>query len=296
MINNSSMNNDSRLIFEAYLNKKQMLNEAPPAYAMGDLDIPETKLKSAPGGGYGLKKAAAKAGKSIKEVSDELVKKIQTQLFKPEPHTVDGIEYNLFYPGNEMKLRNDLQNLVQNELGLGKTEAGYTARIVRNMLNIIVKDEATGGVAVKPAAVQAAVATAVAKPVKTETVYEIDKSVNIADKPLKTLLYALPDEDVHEKEILSTIKDAIREYNDTPGLSKEKVLKIKPMEAFDKLSEAGALKTKQKEVETKEGEGSGEVETIEDYPESDEPTSVAKELGYVGRGRGLDPGSFSYQD
>lgn len=290
------MNNDSKLIFEAYLNNKKMLNEAPPAYAMGDLDIPETKLKSAPGGGYGLKKAAAKSGKSMKEIADELVKKIQSQLFKSENHTVDGVEYNLFYPGNEMKLRNDLQNLVQKELGLGKTEAGYTARILRNMLNIVVKDEATGGIAVQSDKVKNAVATAVAKPAKTETVYEIDKSVKIEDKALKTLLYALPDEDVHEKEILSTIKDSIKEYNDTPGLSKEKILKLKPMEAFDKLSEAGALKSKQKEVEAKEGEGSGEVETIDDYPEADEPTSVARELGYVGRGAGRDPGSFSYQD
>jgi len=290
------MNKDSKLIFEAYFNKKQMLNEAPPAYGLGDLDVPETKLKTAPGGGYGLKKAAAKTGKSMKEVTDELVKKIQTQLFKPETHAVDGVEYNLFYPGNEMKLRNDLQNLVQKELGLGKTEAGYTARIVRNMLNIVVKDENTGGVAVKPAAVKSAVITGVAKPAKTETVFEVDKSVKISDKSLKTLLYALPDEDVHEKEILSTIKNAIREYNDTPGLSKEKILKIKPMEAFDRLAEVGALKSKQKEVTAKEGEGSGEIETIEDYPEADEPTSVARELGFVGRGRGIDPGSFSFQD
>ena len=289
------MNIDSKLIFEAYL-KKQMLNEAPPAYAMGDLDIPETKLKTAPGGGYGLKKVSAKTGKTMKEVTDDLVKKIQTQLFKAEPHTVDGVEYNLFYPGNEMKLRNDLQAIVQKELGLGKTEATYTARIVRNMLNIIVKDETTGGIAVRPDAVKVAVKTGVAKPAKIETVYEIDKSVKITDKPLKALLYALPDEDVHEKEILSTIKDAIREYNDTPGLSKDKTLKLKPMEAFDKLSEAGALKSKQKEIAAKEGEGSGEIETIEDYPETDEPTSVARELGYVGRGRGFDPGSFSFQD
>lgn len=289
------MNRDSKLIYEAYINRK-MLQEAPPAYAIGDLDISEPKLKAAPGGGYGLKKAAAKTGKTIKQISDEIVKKIQTQLFKPEPHTVDGVEYSLYYPGSEMKLRNDLQNLVQKELGLGKTEAGYTARILRNMLNIVVKDEATGGVAVKADRVEDAVKTAVAKPVKTETVYEIDKSVGVSDKALKALLYALPDEDVHEKEILSTIKDAIKEYNDTPGLSKDKILKIKPMEAFDKLSEVGALKSKQKEVEAKEGEGTGEVETIEDYPESDEPTSVAKELGYVGRGAGYDPGSFSYQD
>lgn len=280
MINISSMNHDSKLIFEAYL-KKQMLNEAPPSYAIGDLDIPETKLQTAPGGGYGLKKAATKTGKSMKEVTDELVKKIQLQLFKPETHTVDGIEYNLFYPGSEMKLRNDLQSLVQKELSLGKTEAGYTARIMRNMLNIVVKDENTGGVAVQADKVAPAVKAAVTKPAKVETVYEVDKSVKMSDKPLRSILNALPDEDVHEREILSTIKDAIKEYNDTPGLDKSAIIKIKPMEAFDKLVEAGALKTQQKEVQAKEGEGTGEVETVDEIPDGDEVTSAARsEFGF----------------
>jgi len=289
------MNNDSKLIFEAYLQKK-MLNEAPPAYAMGDLDISEPSLKSAPGGGYGLKKAAAKSGKSMKEVSDELVKKIQSQLFKPESHTVDGVEYTLFYPGNEMKLRNDLHSLIQKELGLGKTEAGYTARIVRNMLNIVVKDEVTGGIAVAPEKVKDAVKAGAAKPVKTETVYEIEKSVKVPDKSLRKFILSLPDEDVPEKEILGVLKNAIKEYNDTPGLSKEDMLKMRSLELVDKLTELGVLRTKQVEAKQKEGEGSGEVETIEDYPETDTAGSVARELGYIGRGRGFDAGGFSYND
>ena len=272
-----------------------MLNEAPPAYAMGDLDIPDEKLKAAPGGGYGLKKAAAKTGKSMKEVTDELVKKIQSSLFKSETHTVDGVEYNLFYPGNEMKLRNDLHNLVQKELGLGKTEAGYTARIIRNMLNIVVKDESTGGIAVQADKVTPAVKAAVAKQPKVETVYEIDKSVK-TDKDLRGLVLSLPDEDIHEKEILSTLKTAIKEYNDTPGLDKANQIKLKSYDLLDKLVQLGVLKTKQVEAKAKEGEGSGEVETIEDYPETDTVGSVARELGYIGRGRGYDAGGFSYND
>lgn len=290
------MNKDSKLIFEAYLQKKVTLNEAPPAYATGDLDISEPMLKAAPGGGYGLKKAAAKAGKSMKEISDSLVKQIQTKLFKPEEHKVDGVEYKLYYPGNEMKLRNDLQDLIQKELGLGKTEAGYTARIVRNMLNIIVKDEATGGIAVKPENIKSAVQTGVAKPAKMETVYEIEKSVRVPEKSLRALILSLPDEDVPENEILSVLKNAIKEYNDTPGRAKEDTVRIKSLELVDKLTELGVLKTKQVESKAKEGEGSGEVETIDDYPETDEPTSVARELGYVGRGKGYDSGGFSYGD
>lgn len=290
------MNKDAKLIFEAYFNKKKMLNEAPPAYATGDLDISEPKLQAAPGGGYGIKKAAAKTGKTMKQVSDELVKKIQTALFKPESHTVDGIEYNLFYPGNEMKLRNDLQNLIQKELGLGKTEASYTARIVRNMLNIIVKDDATGGVAVQADKVKPAIQAAVSKTTKTETVYEIDKAVKLADKNIKMLVNSLPDEDVGEKEILGVLKTAIKEFNEAPGRNKEDAIKMKSYDLLDRLKEAGVLKEKQVEVQSKEGEGTGEVTNIDDVPEYDDVGQAAKELGYINRGRGRDPGSFSFGD
>ena len=289
------MNNDSKLIFEAYAAKKKMLNEAPPSYAAGDLNISDDKLKSAPGGGYGLKKAAAKTGKSMKEIADALVKKIQSTLFKPEEHKVDGIEYNLYYPGNEMKLRNDLQNLVQSELGLGKTDAAYTARIVKNMLNIVVRDEATGGVATRQDKVASAVKDAVAKPAKMETVYEIEKSVKIGDKNMRALVLSLPDEDVPEKEILGILKAAIVEYNDKPGLAKQDTIKVRPLELVDKLTELGVLKTKQIEQAPKEGEGTGEVATPDDeYPEGDDASSELRFMGAIGRGMGYDPGSFSY--
>jgi len=270
------MKRDDHLIFESYVHK--LLSEAPPAYAEGDLDIPEPKLKTAPGGGYGLGKTAAKTGKSIKDVSDELVKKIQTQLFKPEPHEIDGVKYALYYPGNEMKLKNDLQNLVQKELGLGKTEAGYTARIVRNMLNIVVKDDVTGGVAAKPETIKAAVKQP--KPVQTETVYEIDKAIKIPEKNIKHIVLNLPDEDVPEKEILSVLKTAIKEFNETPGRSRDEMIKLKSFDLLDTLKAQGVLKEKQVEKQAAEGEGTGEVETVEDYPEGDDVTTVARDLGF----------------
>jgi hypothetical protein len=276
------MNNDTKNIFEAYVTHKKMLNEAPPAYAMGDLNIPDEKIKSAPGKGYGLGKTATKTGRSMEDVTNELVKKIQNQLFRPENHIVDGIEYKLFYPSNDMRLKNDLTNLVQKELGLGKTEAGYTARIVRNMLNIIVKDEATGATVAKPERIKAAViaakdGAAAEKPVKTETVYEIDKTVKLPEKSLRKLVLSLPDEDVHEKEVLSVLKNAIKEYNETPGLDKKDTIKAKSYDLLDTLKANGILKEKQVEKEVPEGEGSGEVETVEDYPEGDDVYSTAKQ-------------------
>ena len=276
-------NSDCKLIFEAYA---KSLNEAP-IYSTGDLDIPEPKLKTAPGGGYGLGKAAAKSGKSLKEITDDLVKKIQTTLFKPEPHTVDGVEYTLFYPGSDMKFKNDLVGLIQKELGLGKTDAGYTARIVRNMLNVVVKDEQTGGTVVKPEKVKAAVQAGAAnepvsaptepapkKATETETVFEIDKSKKIEDRALRSIVFSLPDEDVAEKEIISVLKTAISEYNDKPGIEP---IKIRSFDLFDTLKEAGIIREKQVEKKTAEGEGSGEIETIEDFPEGDEVTSAARQ-------------------
>jgi len=283
------MNKDSKLIFEAY--KQNIINEAPPAYSAGDLSY-TGDVENAPGGGYGIGKKAAKEGKSKTEIANDLIKKIQTALFKSEPHTVDGIEYTLYYPGNEMKLKNDLVNIVQKELGLGKTEATYTARIIKNLSNIVVKDEATGGTVSRPEVIKKAVADGMqgkestpAAPVKTETVYEIDKSVKIPNAGIRSIVISLPDEDVPEKEILGVLKSAISEYNDKPGIDP---IKIKSYDLLDQLKEAGVIKEKQVERQAAEGEGSGEVETMDEYPEADDVGSVARELGFTSRGRGGD--------
>jgi len=289
------MDKDAKLIFEAY-QQHRIINEAPPSYASGDLAY-TGDIESAPGGGYGIGKKAAKEGKSKAEIANNILKKIQATLFKPEPHTVDGVEYTLYYPGNEMKLRNDLIALVQQELGSGKTEATYTARIIKNLSNIITKDGATGGTVARPEVIKRAVAaglenkevsstsTMPSAPAPTETVYEIDKSVKLSDRAIKSLVNNLPDEDVPEKEILSVLKAAISEYNDQPGIDP---LKIKSFDLLDSLKEAGILKEKQVEKQAAEGEGSGEVETVDEYPEADDVGSVARELGFTGRGRGGD--------
>lgn len=286
------MHKDSHLIFEAY---KSHLNEMA-TYAKGKLEIPGEKLKNLPGGGYGLGKSATKSGKSIEQIASDLTQKIQASLFKSEPHKVGNDEYDLYYPGNAMKFKNELTDLIQKELGLGKTEAGYTSRIVRNLLNVVVHDDETGGGVAKPEKVKAAVAaatTAATPAVKTETVYEIDKAVKIADKNLRSIVLSLPDEDVPEKEILGILKNAISEHNDKPGIDP---VKIKSFDLLDQLKEAGILKEKQVEKQAAEGEGTGEVETIEDFPEADDAGTAARELGFIGRGRGFDAGGFSFND
>ena len=96
---------------------------------------------------------------------------------------------------------------------------------------------------------------------------------------------SLPDDDIPEKEILSVLKTAINEYNDRPGVEP---LKMKSFDLFDILKTAGVIKEKQVEKQAKEGEGTGEIETIDDIPEGDDVSTVARELGFVGRGYGAD--------
>lgn len=294
------MDKDTKLIFEAY--KQTVLNEAPPSYAPGDLELTKD-IETAAGGAYGIGKRATEQNKSKTEIASSLLKKIQATLFKPEPHVVDGQEYKLYYPKNEMNLKKDLIEIIQQELGIKKSLATYTARIIKNFSNIVTKDVTAGGLVARPEAVKKAVVaglegkpvepTPVTKKTETETVYEIDKSVALADKALKSLVIKLPDEDVHETEILSVLKQAISEYNDQPGIEP---IKIKSFDLLDRLKEVGVLKEKQVEKETPEGEGSGEVATMDDYPETDDVGSVARELGMIGRGRGYDAGGFSYGD
>lgn len=272
------MDNDARLIFEAYT---KHLDE------MAKYAVDKLKFKSDPrqgaGGGYGLK------GLPDEKV-DALIRSIETKLFKPASHISNGVEYKLFYPGSKDKFKAELVNLIKDELKIGSTLAGYTARIVSNLLDVIDIDE-HGHTVAQPKAVEkavekgveqadAAAPSAPAKPVKTETVFEIDKSAPLDDKRLKALVFSLPDEDVPEKEILSILKNAIKEFNEAPGRSKDQMLKVKSFDLVDILKQAGVLKEKQVEKQSAEGEGSGEVETIEDYPEADDATTVARELGF----------------
>ena len=82
-------NKDSRLIFEAYA-KTQLISEIP-VLGPEDLGFSSDPRKSA-GGGYGFK------GLSDEQVKG-LINTIKTKLFKPSSHTVDGVEYQLYYPG-----------------------------------------------------------------------------------------------------------------------------------------------------------------------------------------------------
>jgi len=139
--------NDNKLIFEAYSKKFNLISEIPVS-GPEDLGF-TTDPRTSAGGGYGFK------GLSDEQVKS-LINTIKTKIFKPSIHAVDGKEYQLYYPGSKDKFRSELVNLIQTELKLGKTQAGYTARIADNLLNVI-KTDTEGNSAANPVAIQKAV-------------------------------------------------------------------------------------------------------------------------------------------
>jgi len=300
------MNKDTKYIFEAYLAKKQVISEAP-IYA-DDLGY-TGDIEKAPGKGYGIGKTAAKEGKSKTEIANRLLQVIQTKLFKPAIHTIDGKEYKLYYPGSKMKFRTDLENLIKNELKLGGTEAKYTARVVDNLLNVL-RVDVEGGAAASPAQVKQAVTagvegkavvapgtpgTAPATPAPAANSF-VKNDVRFI-KEWMPIFSELPDEitvakgDLYDSpELKKEVVDAItRAYDEKMANDKEMV-----QDFIDSLKYKNGYTAASEKA--KEGEGTGEVETVEEYPEDDDVTGELRSMGAIGGRRGYDAGGFSYGD
>ena len=298
------MNKDCKLIFEAYLEKKP-ISEAP---IYGD-DIGYTgDIEKAPGGGYGIGKAATREGKSKTEIANHLLQQIKSKLFKPEHHVVDGKEYSLFYPGSKMKFRTDLEKLIKNELKLGGTEAKYTARVVDNLLNVV-KVDLEGGASANPVAVKKAIDAGVtgqkitapqtetpapAPGVSTNT-YVKNPGVKFI-KEWMPIFVELPDEITVEKgdlydspELRNEVIEAITRAFDA-NMAKDKEL------VNDFIDSLKYKNSYSHSSEKKEGEGTGEEPNIEEYPEDDDVTGELRSMGAIGGRRGYDAGGFSYGD
>lgn len=292
------MDRDSKLIFEAY-QSRTLISEAPPVEMSGDINVEPVTKKTLPGQGKGygagaIAKIAASTNKSEEDVGKEMAQTILD--YTKEKKIIDGKEV-YFFPGDPKTFINELTPIFKDKFNIPASMAGFTVNYI--LIYLLNAKKTAGGLKMDASKVKAAKAAKAAEPkaVKTETVYEIDKSARVADKKLRSIILALPDEDVPEKEILGVLKDAIREYNEAPGRSRDDQIKTKSFDLLDQLVAAKVLVTKQKEVtDEKEGEGTGEIETIEDFPEDDDAGSTARELGMVGRGRGFDPGGFSFND
>ena len=299
------MNKDCKLIFESYLAKKQVISEAP-IYGMGDIGY-SGDFESAPGKGYGIGQVAAKEGKTKTEVANRVLQAIKTKLFKPAKHVVDGKEYDLYYPGSKMKFRTELENLIKNELKIGGTVAKYTARIVDNLLNVV-RVDAEGGTAASPTQVKQAVTAGVegkqvvapgtpsTAPAAPTTSNNFVKNDVRFIKEWMPIFSELPDEitvskgDIYDSpELRKEVEDAItRAYDEKMAKDSEMV-----QDFIDSLKFKNSYSPAS---EKKEGEGTGEVETVEEYPEDDDVTGTLRDMGAIGGRRGFDPGGFSYGD
>lgn len=289
------MDLDSKLIFEAYKAKNSKVLTEAPIDMSGDITTEPISKKTMPGQGKGygagaISKIAAATNKSEEEIGTEMAKEILAHA--PEKKVIDGKEV-FHFPGDPKTFINELVPVFNKKFGIPASQAGYTINYI--LIYLLNAKKTSGGLKMDATRVKASkeAKAAAAPKVRIETVYEIDKSVKIEDKSLRTIVVNLPDEDVPETEILGVLKNALKEYNDRPEIEP---VKMKSFDLLDKLKSLGVLKEKQIEKQAAEGEGTGEVETIEDFPETDDVGSVARELGYVGRGRGVDPGGFSFND
>jgi len=270
------MDLDSKLIFEAY--QSRLVSEAPIEMG-GSIDVTPVVKKTLPGQGkaYGAG-AIAKIAAATNKPEADIAKDMATTILghTKERKVVDGKEV-YYFPGDPKTFINELTPIFNKKYGIPASMAGFTVNYI--LIYLLNAKKTSGGLKMDASRVKAAkAATAAAAPkVKLETVYEIDKSVKIADKSLKSLVLSLPDEDVHEREILSVLKTALSEYNDKPGIEP---IKVKSFDLLDKLKAIGVVKEKQVEKPAAEGEGTGEVETIDDFPEGDDVTTVARELGF----------------
>lgn len=305
------MNKDCKFIFEAYASKKKVVSEAP-IYA-DDLGY-TGDIEKAPGGGYGIGKAASREGISKSEVANRILQLVKTKLFKPALHTIEGKEYQLYYPGSKMKFRSELEALIKRELKLGGTEARYTARVVDNLLNVL-RVDVEGGTAANPSQVKKAVVAGVqGQPVSTGEPAgpEIAPTTSAAPAPntfvksftrfipeYAKIFAELPDEitiaqgeDFYDsKEFKQEVIDAItKAYDENKAKDREYLTDF-----IDSVKYKNGY-VPSAEAKPKEGEGTGEEPTIDEYPEDDDVTGELRSMGAIGGRRGYDPGGFSFND
>lgn len=259
---------DNKLIFEAYFNKKKLLNEAPPIDMSGDI-YPEPAVSGTlpgKGRGYGqgaIENYASRAKISLEDAVKNMARFISSKM--PDKKEVNG-KTILHYPGDPKTFEREITPEFSQTFGISKTNAGFTIRIV---LDYVLKATKTSGGLKKTGMQRKAdrISAVKAKKSVPVSVYEVDKSKPVADPILKIVKNGLPEEDIPAKEILSLINQIINDYNDTPGLDfAKKIKKVKNTQVVDALVKAGVLAEKEvtPQAEPEAGVGTGESPTQEE--------------------------------
>lgn len=295
------MDNDSKLIFEAY----KLISELDIGtdWAGGPSPTIRQKIKSAPGGGYLIGSIAKSLNISLEEAADKLTAAIFPRLFKQKPGVINGKEVGYINPSrNEDQFRIAIKTAIglalkdlkiqYPELNVPGSDAlkGYTARVIAN-LGDFYRDYAVGGkgvvTTVKSAkevkkAIKSAEAPAGAEQPavpSTETTYVRGMTRFIPD--FQKVFVELPDEitvssdqDLYDtEEFNSALRDAILQAYDAKTASDKEFVTT----FVDSLKYKNAY-VKSDAKKEKEGEGTGEISTL-DSDDAETPTDILKDLG-----------------
>jgi len=254
------VNKDSKLIYEAY-KQSRLLKEYPIDIA-GDIDVEPVTKKTLPGqgkkyGGGAIASIAAKQNISEEDVARNMARFILDKM--PDKKEVEN-KTVYHYPGDPKTFRSEITQDFASNFGLSKTDAGYT---INYIILYVLKGNQTSGGLKKTGQERKAERIQKVKDVRSkkqeaEQIYEVDLTVKIKDPVIKGIVNSLPNE-FKKSEALKVVKDAITEYNQTPGLATK--ITLKSYDVLPELEKLGVLKLQEveKEVQQKEGEGTGEL-------------------------------------
>ena len=307
------MNNDNKLIFEAYCNK--LLNELD--YGASDFGgsfgpvMRKAKAGELPGKGYLIGSIADSLNISAEEAANKLTSAVFAHLFKQQKATVAGKEVEFYNPA-----KNKDQFMVAMKTAVGKaieslkkeypdmrvpgSEAirGYTARVLANAGEFItdVVQTKVGMIAPVTSSKDLKVAIVKAEAPKadnvvkssTEDVYIRGNARFISE--FQKVFSEMPDEitvksgeDFYKSDAFKdAVKDAVMQAYDAKKASDTDFYDdlVSSLEA----KSAYGISTAKKE---QEGEGTGEMPTIEGEAEQT-PVEILQDLGTWSRDSGFD--------
>lgn len=307
------MNNDSKLIFEAYLNKQSLLNELD--YGASDFGgafggvIKKAKSNELPGRGYLIGNIADSLGISQEEAANKLTSAVFSSLFRQNKSTIAGQEVEYVNPAkNKDQFMVEVKKAITKAIDSLKKEnpqlkipgsdaiKGYTARVLVNLGTFISDVVPTQAGMKAPVAAVKDLRSAIVKtdaklvaPVEsTEDKYVRSNAKFIRD--FQRVYAEMPDEimvkkgdDFYKSEaFMDAVKDAIIQAYDVKTSNDKEFLAD-----FVSSLETKSGYTLSAEKKEAEGEGSGEISTIEDNSALT-PVEILQDLGTWSRDSGFD--------
>lgn len=305
------MNHDSKLIFEAYLNNKKILNELD--YGAMDVGgafggvVKKAKTGELPGKGYLIGNIADSLGISVEEAANKLTSAVFSNLFKQQKATIAGQEVSFLNPAkNKDQFLVEIKKAIVKALDALKKEhpnlkvpgsealRGYTARILANAGEFItdvvptkagIKAPVTSVKDLKKAVVRAE------KPAASESTEDTYIRNNVRFIPEFQKVFAeMPDEivikkgeNVYQSEAFKdAVKDSVLQAYDEKKLREPDFID-NFVSSVEYKNGYGLSSSKQE----KEGEGTGEISTIEDGGAT-EPEEILRDLGMWSKAGGFD--------